>query len=299
MLCEYTMAKLCLCMAWLPIAPNHATANIYIYILLHKQQTCISTFQIYHGSLLGPLTLRLVGEVIEPARATACTNSLLKALEQKAVTLSSLTKRKSCDPILLNQRWTWGSWKNIWWEEPWLMTCSFLITVYIALKVLVCCKECSEWNFSFEKPHSLPASIHSSSPKDFENLPRKKQLLQVHTRIRHGFSKVARDHHHCSGVECQLFRHCFFVVSWIVGEELGEVYDIFSQHLPPKPTPCPPLFRASIVPADSATNSLQLRSPGSTASGLWAWPHPLWSAGKPGLILSHRIRTDFKWGDCF
>ena len=67
----------------------------------------------------------LVGEVIEPARATACTNSLLKASEQKAVTLSSLTKRKSCDPILFLQRWTWGSWKNIWREEPWLMTCSF------------------------------------------------------------------------------------------------------------------------------------------------------------------------------
>lgn len=296
MLCEYTMAKLCLCMAWLPIAPNHATANIYTIA-----QT--TNMYIYFSNISRFITwaahTTTSGWSHRASRATACTNSLLKALEHKAVTLSSLTKRKSCDPILLNQRWTWGSWKNIWWEEPWLMTCSFLITVYIALKVLVCCKECSEWNFSFEKPHSLPASIHSSSPKDFENLPRKKQLLQVHTRIRHGFSKVARDHHHCSGVECQLFRHCFFVFSWIVGEELGEVYDIFSQHLPPKPTPCPPLFRASIVPADSATNSLQLRSPGSTASGLWAWPHPLWSAGKPGLILSHRIRTDFKWGDCF
>lgn len=98
---------------------------------------------------------------------------------------------------------------------------SYLITIYIALKVLVCCKECNEWNFSFEKSHSLPASIHSSSPKDFENLPRKKQLLQVHTRIRHGFSKVARDHDRCSGVECQLC-HYFYVFSWIVSEELGE-----------------------------------------------------------------------------
>ena len=73
------------------------------------------------------------------------------------------------------------------------------------------------------KPHSLPASIHSSSPKHFENLQRKKQLLQVHTRIRHGFSKVARDHHHCSRVECQLFCHYFNVFSWIVSEELVEV----------------------------------------------------------------------------
>ena len=115
---QHTCISLCKCVAfitwpltllstlWVKSSSQTLEPTYRSEPLKHKNPS-ITEINISHdrGNRAGFCSLLACPTIITAVPCRACTNSLLKALEHKAVTLSSLlTKCTPCDPMLLNQR---------------------------------------------------------------------------------------------------------------------------------------------------------------------------------------------------